>query len=279
MFLPSPRRVSPAQALRLPILALMVLLLVLLGSRMPLPKSITAVPLPTVDFGTLPLAFTPNHGQHDPAVRFQAGALGGTLFFSPDAVTLALPTTKDGGSQIEDRGSRSEQAKPRARSGHPLSSILYPLSSRFVLKGQTRSPCSPAWSSCPAPSTTSWATRPAGAVIYRPTLGVVYQRLYDGVDLHYDGLEGALKGTYIVAPGADPSRIRWRYEGAQSLRIDGSSGDLLLDLPGTSAPSRFLGWTPAGARSEGRSPRSPGRTSVGGACRWRCATISPAMAR
>src|SRR5689334_3056892 len=44
-----------------------------------------------LDFGTTALAFIANAGQSDPAVRFQAGALGGTLFFTPDGVTVALP--------------------------------------------------------------------------------------------------------------------------------------------------------------------------------------------
>jgi len=103
MFPTSPRRVFPAQALRLPVLVLMLSLLALLGSRMPLPKSIPAASLPDLDFGKMPLAFIPNAGQHDPAVRFQAGALGGTLFFTPEAVTLALPATDDRRPTTDDR--------------------------------------------------------------------------------------------------------------------------------------------------------------------------------
>src|SRR4029079_1426615 len=40
----------------------------------------------------LPLSFVPNAGQTDAAVRYQAHGLGGTLFFTPREIVLALPT-------------------------------------------------------------------------------------------------------------------------------------------------------------------------------------------
>ena len=44
------------------------------------------------DFGKLPLSFVPNAGQTDPAVRFQAQGMGGTLFFTPGEIVLLLPS-------------------------------------------------------------------------------------------------------------------------------------------------------------------------------------------
>lgn len=61
--------------------------------------------------------------------------------------------------------------------------------------------------------------------------GVVYQQLYEGIDLEYDGGSGYLKGTYVVAPQRDPARIRWRYEGADSVQIDAASGALRITMP------------------------------------------------
>ena len=57
--------------------------------------AILALPAPGGSSGTLsvPLTFVPNAGQTDPAVRFQAHTLGGTLFFTPSEVVLALPRT------------------------------------------------------------------------------------------------------------------------------------------------------------------------------------------
>jgi hypothetical protein len=47
--------------------------------------------------------------------------------------------------------------------------------------------------------------------------GVSYNAIYDGIDLQYDGSDGKLKSTFVVAPNADPSRIAWRYPGATDL--------------------------------------------------------------
>ncbi|MFQ5741571.1 MAG: SBBP repeat-containing protein, partial [Acidobacteriota bacterium] len=64
--------------------------------------------------------------------------------------------------------------------------------------------------------------------------GLVYRQLYPGIDLSYRGRDGhrsgTLKGTFLVAAGADPSRIRWRYEGVQAVRIEESTGDLVIRL-------------------------------------------------
>ncbi len=60
--------------------------------------------------------------------------------------------------------------------------------------------------------------------------GVQYPGLYKGIDLVYDGQDGALKGTYTVAPGADPSKIRWRYRGAAQVTLD-ADDNLVVTLP------------------------------------------------
>jgi hypothetical protein len=54
--------------------------------------------------------------------------------------------------------------------------------------------------------------------------------LYEGIDLVIRSQGGRLKTDYIVAAGADPSRIRIRYAGAAEMRVE--SGGLAVDLPG-----------------------------------------------
>src|SRR5918997_1658484 len=44
---------------------------------------------PLADPASIPLQFVRNVGQSDPAVRMEARGLGGTIFFGPNAVTLA----------------------------------------------------------------------------------------------------------------------------------------------------------------------------------------------
>ena len=59
--------------------------------------------------------------------------------------------------------------------------------------------------------------------------GVLLRRLYPGVDLRFDGDATALKGTFVVAPGADPDRIRWRFDGIDVMRRL-AEGDLELTV-------------------------------------------------
>ena len=58
---------------------------------------------------------------------------------------------------------------------------------------------------------------------------IQYEQLYTGVSLHYGGDQKLLKGTYRVAPGADPLQIRWSYVGARSVRTDAKTGELCID--------------------------------------------------
>jgi len=49
---------------------------------------------------------------------------------------------------------------------------------------------------------------------------VVYEELYDGIDLVFYVSEQGLKYDLVVAPGTSPERIRCRYHGAESLAVD-----------------------------------------------------------
>ncbi|MGB0383905.1 MAG: hypothetical protein ACPGWR_03695 [Ardenticatenaceae bacterium] len=63
-----------------------------------------------------------------------------------------------------------------------------------------------------------------------PTYGeIVYHNLYPGIDLHYNGQQGQLKSTFVVAPRVDPKQIRWRYKGAKKISVD-KSGQLHVGL-------------------------------------------------
>src|SRR5437867_3699813 len=48
---------------------------------------------------------------------------------------------------------------------------------------------------------------------------VVYEDLYDGIDLVYRSDGAGLKYEFVVRPGADPDRIRWSYQGVVGLEI------------------------------------------------------------
>ncbi len=78
--------------------------------------------------------------------------------------------------------------------------------------------------------------------------GKTYQRLdnyaklrrtgvYPGIDLIYYSRNGELEYDFEIAPGADPSRIAMRFEGADSLRLN-DRGDLIVSLAGQELTQR-----------------------------------------
>ena len=55
-----------------------------------------------------------------------------------------------------------------------------------------------------------------------------YRALYPGITLTYQDAHGQLKSVYTVAPGAQSTQIRWRYEGAGAVTLDARTGNLQL---------------------------------------------------
>ncbi len=60
---------------------------------------------------------------------------------------------------------------------------------------------------------------------------VWYRGVWEGVDLRYRFQEGALKYDIVLAPGADPATVRVRYEGFESMGLEGGTGALLIGTP------------------------------------------------
>jgi len=95
---------------------------------------------------------------------------------------------------------------------------------------------------------------------------VVYENLYDGIDLVYRPIEHGVKYEFLLSPGADPRSISLRYEGIESLevRADGiavatTQGEIL-----DSAPYSFQeGGAEVHCSFSLRSPRSYGFDCAG----------------
>ncbi len=164
-------------------------------------------------YGQLPLSFEPNAGQSDPVVQYQAHAMGGMLYFEDEAVVLSLPKTDPGLLTASQTWSDVRLLFDGVDDAHQVVNAerLPGIVNYFI--GNDRS---------------QWLTN-------LPTYkGIIYKQLYPGIDLRYDGAQSTLKGTYTLTPDADPSRIRWHYEGIASARVDKLTGDLLLALDGRS---------------------------------------------
>ncbi len=156
---------------------------------------VPAVARVDVVFGKLPLVFEANRGQVAGEYRFVASRPDYTLLLSPSGAVIRYARGK---MRI-----RLDGASRRAEMGG-----LEPFSGRvnYILGNQ--------------PS--RWFT---GVQAYS---GVRYKSVYPGVDLVFHGRRGELEFDFLVAPGADPSVIRLRFDGAPRMRID-ATGDLILD--------------------------------------------------
>jgi hypothetical protein len=163
-------------------------------------------------WNTLPLTFIPNVGQVDPEVSFVVQGLNGTLFFTSKGMILAQ--TKLG------RGAG-------VRNPEQLTSVLRfqfeGTNSKSQIKGDRELPGVVNYFIGNDPA--KWRTN---VTTYRK---LNYTDLYPGIDLSYEGYEGNLKSTYTVAPGADPSQIGWRYQGADDVQLEKETGDLLVSVP------------------------------------------------
>jgi hypothetical protein len=155
-----------------------------------------ALSSPPVD--ALPLAFVPNVGQTDPAVRMETRSPEGTVSFLAHAVVFTLP--------------------------HATTPVRLQFGGAYAatIRGADRLPGTV--NDLRGDDPAQWHT---GIPTYA---GVVYQDLYAGIDLRYDGMNGRLKGTYTVAPGSDPAQIRWHYSSTQDVAVDQASGDLRITV-------------------------------------------------
>ncbi|HEY9282070.1 MAG TPA: BACON domain-containing carbohydrate-binding protein, partial [Pyrinomonadaceae bacterium] len=95
---------------------------------------------------------------------------------------------------------------------------------------------------------------------------VRYRGVYAGVDVEFYGNQRQLEYDFIVAPNASPGRIRLRFDGAERVRIDAATGDLLLGVAGGEIRQRkpFLYQLKGGVRREVRGRYAlRGRGEVG----------------
>ena len=62
---------------------------------------------------------------------------------------------------------------------------------------------------------------------------VKFREIYPGIDaVYYFDQAGQLEYDFVVAPGADPSVVRFRFEGTRDVTVD-PAGDLVLQTAGT----------------------------------------------
>jgi uncharacterized repeat protein (TIGR01451 family) len=150
-------------------------------------------------YGKLPLRFEVNRGQTSPRVKFLARGSGYTLFLAESGAVLRL---RDAGTlRLTLEGANR---KPVVSGVEEL-----PGRSNYLLGADAR----------------AWRT---GVEAFGK---VKYESVYKGIDAVYYGRQGQLEYDFVVAPGADPGRIKLRFDGARGTRVD-ENGDLVIEAEG-----------------------------------------------
>ncbi len=152
--------------------------------------------------------FIENKGQWDPSIRFKTAIPGGHMEFHRDRFVHRISNAQSLAHRHDLEASRitegtiAEEISIRFVGSDPSPQITFEHPSRenyhFYL-GNDRSK----WvSGCKAFAT------------------ITYHDLYPGIDLKYYHENGALKYDLIVSPGADPSCIRYRYDGGVNMNLE-----------------------------------------------------------
>src|SRR6266850_625936 len=165
-------------------------------------------------YGRLPLAFEANRGQTDSLVKFLARGSGYTLFLTSDEAVLSLAATRTRTTAAATADSLAEGAVVRLR-------LVGGSATQFA-----------ALEELPGRVNYFVGFDPAGWRTNVPAYAKVVARdVYPGVDLVYYGNQGKLEYDFNIAPGADPSGITLRFEGADEVVLD-DEGALIVRVAG-----------------------------------------------
>jgi len=169
------------------------------------------------NYGQLPISFEPNQGQVDSKVKFLSRGQGYTLFLTGDEAVLDLQESEARSQKSEartkDQGQRTKDSALIMR--------LVGANTDATVSGTEELPGKSNYLIGRDPS--QWHTDIANYAKVR------YSRVYPGIDLVYYGNQGRLEYDFVVAPGADPRAIQLNLAGADRIRVDRKTGDLVLN--------------------------------------------------
>lgn len=155
-----------------------------------------AAEMNTVTAPAAPLSFEINRGQTAAQVLYLARSREGVLFFTDAGVTLSVPHR--GSFRILFDGANAQHQIAAEQPLAARSNYLDPEHGRSII----------------------------GVANYE---ALRYANLYPGIDVRFHGRERHLEHEFVLAAGADASRIALRLEGIEKTRID-ANGDAELTL-------------------------------------------------
>ncbi len=170
-------------------------------------------------YGRLPLSFEANRGQADARVKFQSQAGGYTLFLTERGEAVFV---------FRKPGSRPNSDFPPSAITPHSEAAPAPAVVRLKLLDVNRAPGIEGQGELLGKANYLIGRDPKKWRTNVPLYAKVkYTQIYPGVDLVYYGNQRQLESDFIVAPGAEPSRIAMNIQGATAPSVD-SQGDLVI---------------------------------------------------
>ncbi|MBI3734395.1 MAG: SBBP repeat-containing protein [Chloroflexi bacterium] len=183
------------------------------------PQSIVALPHPPPDAAQVsaalrgaPLMFVENVGQFDAQARFLVRGAQGAIHLADDGLWFTLV----------ERAQPNPSARTARPPSAPATASRKGVHLRLTFVGANPHPTLEPFA--PVETTVSFfkGHDPSGWHAAVPVWGGVrYRDLYPGLDLELSGEGGRLQPRLVAHPGADPSVVRLRLEGAEMMQLDG----------------------------------------------------------
>lgn len=188
-----------------------------------------ANPVLATNFGRLPLFFIENLGQLDERVKFYAQGYGNNLYFTRDGLTVevARPAAKSTDTADGMKPSGPGCLTEKKMAPPPVKEVvhLHPMGMRPEAKLEAQDLQAGKINYFIGSDPQKWRTN-------IPTYkSVVYREAYPGIDLQFYGNGKQLEYDVVVKPGADPSLVKFQYQGIKGMEVT-REGDLALHLPG-----------------------------------------------
>ncbi len=163
-----------------------------------------------------PMSFTENAGQWDENIKFRASAGAATMWFGSDGAYYQFARELSDFETVD----KSYKQGPGEFEVLMIKASFVGARSNPVVVGRDKLDYKCNYFLGNDPS--RWHTDVAN---YE---SILYHNVYPGIDLKYFGNGSQLEYDFIVSPGADPSGIEVRYEGADGLYVN-SLGELVVE--------------------------------------------------
>lgn len=155
---------------------------------------------PAAMFARAPLSFEKNMGQTDPTVEFLSRGPGYALFLTRGGDTVVRLSEPNGTARVLRTTLIGARKNARAKGRHPAPGVVNYLRGR---NGRSQT----------------------GVGTFER---VSFTEVYAGIDVVYYGNQRQLEYDFVVGPGADPSAISMRVDGADSLTVN-EAGELVIE--------------------------------------------------